>query len=137
VASGVRRRTALDIPALNGLTPEECIHGRMVDISSYAQFDWYSLVWCIDEPTDAVTSGRQIGRWIGVAEKVGSNLCYYVLPKSCRPISRSSVMPISSDEQLQPETKLLIDDYNNAVTLKIGDNRTDDDVITEFPDYHQ
>jgi hypothetical protein len=39
-ASSVPRRTAFDIPVLNGLTPEECIHGRMIDISSYAQFDW-------------------------------------------------------------------------------------------------
>jgi hypothetical protein len=43
-------------------------------------------------------------------------------------------MPISRDDQLQPETKLLIDDYDNAITLKIGDNRTDDEVLTEFPD---
>jgi hypothetical protein len=43
-------------------------------------------------------------------------------------------MPISSGEQLQPEPKLLIDDYNNAVTLNIGDNWTDNEVLTKFPD---
>jgi hypothetical protein len=59
-ASGVRRRTELDIPDLNGLTLEECIHGRMVDISSYAQFDWYSLVWYIDESTDAATHANRL-----------------------------------------------------------------------------
>jgi hypothetical protein len=43
-ASAIRRKTALDLPSLNGMTPEETVHARSVDISAYAQFDWYSLV---------------------------------------------------------------------------------------------
>jgi hypothetical protein len=77
-AAGVRRRTALDIPALKGLTPEESAHGRSVDISAYAQFGFYTPVWYIDAPSDTATSRRKIGRWIGVAENVGSSLTYYV-----------------------------------------------------------
>jgi hypothetical protein len=68
-ASAIRRKTALDLPSLNGMTPEETVHARSVDISAYAQFDWYSLVWYIDSAEDAATSRRKIGRCIGVAEK--------------------------------------------------------------------
>jgi len=133
-ACGVRRRTALEISDLKGMTPEENIHGRVVDISAYAQFDWYSLVWFIDPPSDIATSRRQIGRWIGVAEKVGSSLCYYILPKSCRPIARSSVMSLTQDDALQPQTIALIADYDAAIQGKIGINRSDEDVLSEFAD---
>jgi hypothetical protein len=133
-ASAIRRKTALDLPSLNGMTPEETVHARSVDISAYAQIDWYSLVWYIDSAEDAATSRRKIGRWIGVAEKYGSGLTYYVLPKSCRPIVCSSVMPVSKDELQTPEVKALIEEYDNRVQSKIGDDRPDDDVIQEFPD---
>jgi hypothetical protein len=82
-AAAIRRKTALDLPFLRDMTPEECLHARSVDILAYAQFDWYSLVWYIDNTEDAATSRRKIGRWIGVAEPYGSGLTYYVLPKSC------------------------------------------------------
>jgi hypothetical protein len=132
-AAAIRRRTALDIPDLDGRTPDENVHARVVDISAYAQFNWYSLIWYIDTPEDVATSKRQIGRWIGVAENVGSNLCYHVLPVNCRPITRSSVMPVSADELLQPEIQLLIKNFDNTVNDKIGDGRSDDEVIEEFP----
>jgi hypothetical protein len=82
-AAAIRRRTALDLPTLNGMTPEESIHGRSVDISAYAQFGFYDFVWYIDNPQDAAMSRRKIGRWIGVAEDVGSSLTYLILPVSC------------------------------------------------------
>jgi Reverse transcriptase (RNA-dependent DNA polymerase) len=132
--AAIRRRTALDISELDGRTPDENIHARVVDISAYAQFNWYSLVWYIDYPKDAATSRRQLGRWLGVAENSGSNLCYIVLPKSCKPIIRSSVQPVTTDESLQPEIKLLISTFDETVNRKIGNSRTDADVREEFPD---
>ena len=132
--AAIRRRTALDIPGLDGRTPEENVHARIVDISAYAQFNWYSHVWYIDYPQDVATSRRQLGRWLGVAENVGSPLCYIILPKSCKPIIRSSVQPVTADEFLQPETKLLIERFDAAVIEKIGDSRTDDEVMNDLPD---
>ena len=131
--AAIRRRTALDMTGLEGRTPEENIHARIVDISAYAQFDWYSLVWYIDYPKDAATSRRQLGRWFGVAENSGSSLCYIVLPKSCNPIIRSSVQPVTDDEKGQPEIKLLIDTFNATVNRKIGNHRTDTEVSDEVP----
>ena len=103
--AAIRRRTALDMPVLDGRTPEENVHARIVDISAYAQFDWFSHVWYIDYPKDAATSRRQLGRWLGVAENAGSSLCYIVLTQKCKPIVRSSVQPVTSDEKLQPEIR--------------------------------
>ena len=132
--AAIRRRTALAMPELEGRTPEENIHARVVDISAYAQFNWYSHVWYIDYPKDTATPRRQLGRWLGVAENVGSPLCYVILPKSCRPIIRSSVQPVTPDERLQPETKLLIEKFDEIVNRKIGDHRSDDEVSDDLPD---
>jgi hypothetical protein len=86
-AAAIRRKTASTMPGLSASTLEESIHARMVDISAYAQFDWYSLVWYIDNPTDVASPRHKIGRWLGVAEDVGSGLTYHILPKSCIPIA--------------------------------------------------
>ena len=116
------------------MTPEESVHGRAVDISAYAQFNFYQIVWYIDAPENAATSRRKLGRWIGVAEDIGSSLCYTILPISCRPISRSSVMPLLSDELMQPEIKSQILEFDNAVRRKIGNDRNDADFMADFPD---
>jgi hypothetical protein len=90
----------------------QTVHACYVDISAYAQFDWYSLVWYIDSAEDAATSRRKIGQWIGLAEKHRSGLTYFVLPKLCHPIVRSSVMPISKDKLHTPKVKALIEEYD-------------------------
>ena len=46
--AALRRKTAHDFPELDGRTPEENVHGRVVDISAYCQFEWYENVWYID-----------------------------------------------------------------------------------------
>ena len=125
--TAVRRKTAHDLPGLNGLTPEERVHGRTPDISAYAQFDWYSYVWYIDPPTDVSTSRRKLGRWLGVAEDVGSPLTYVILPKSCRPIYRSSVLSLTADDLLKPEVILEMADLDADIRKKIGDERSDVD----------
>jgi hypothetical protein len=99
-AAAIRRKTALDLPFLRDMTPEECLHTRSVDISAYAQFDW----------------------------------CSYVLPKSCRPIVRSSFMPLMRDELQSPEVKALIAEYDQKVNEKIGNDRSDEEVLKDdFP----
>ena len=96
--AAIRRKTAHNYPELDGMPPEELMHGRMVDISAYAQFDWYEYVWYIDKTENTADTNRKLGRWIGVAENRGSPMTYMVLPKSCRPIARSSVFPLTQDD---------------------------------------
>ena len=39
--AAICRKTAHDFPGLDGLTPEESVHARVMEISAYAQFSWY------------------------------------------------------------------------------------------------
>jgi hypothetical protein len=93
-----RRLTAHDIPALQGRVPTELINGNTPDISEYAQFDWYQLVWYIDPAVRFPDDSRKIGRWIGVAHDVGSPMTFWVLLQSCKVVARSTVTPLTDDE---------------------------------------
>lgn len=142
--AALRRKTAHDIPELDGRTPEENIHARVVDISAYCQFEWYENVWYVDRSdanVPATDERRKLGKWIGVAERHGSPMCYYILPKSCIPIPRTSVFPMSVDDKLSEQVRQRIKDLDTAIEAKIGDSVANDQVaeadfagMPEIPD---
>lgn len=59
---------------------------------------------------------------------MGQALCQYILPSSARPIVRSTVQALSTDELSLPEIKIRIQDLDYAIRDKIA---TSDD---NFPD---
>ena len=126
-AAAVRRLTAHDIPALNGFTAEERIHARTPDISAYAMFDWYQPVWYIDPVENGVDPRRKLGRWIGVAEHFGAPMCYFVLPKSGRPIARSSVFHVTKEDMLSLATQTALAEFDAEINRLIGDKVGDAD----------
>ena len=132
--AAIRRLTAHDNPALDGLTAEESVHARTPDISAYSMFDWYEPVWYIDPAKDTAQSRRVLGRWIGVAEDIGSSLTYFILPKSCIPVARSSVFPVTQDERLSADFQRELETLDAAINTKIGDSRSDNDCFNDLPD---
>ena len=48
-------------------------------------------------------------------------MTYMVLPKSCPPIARSSVFPLSQDDRLSAEVQALKVDLDTSIQEKIGD----------------
>ncbi|KAL7527756.1 hypothetical protein ACHAWF_002296, partial [Thalassiosira exigua] len=65
----VRDRTAL-----------EAVTGKMPDISEFCDFDFYDLVWYHAGVHPGVgEQNREVGRWLGVSEHVGSDMCYWIL----------------------------------------------------------
>jgi hypothetical protein len=65
-AKGPNRRTAWE--EITGDTP---------DISEYLDFEFYDWIWYWDTPGDE--DSPKIGRWLGVAHRIGSAMCFYVL----------------------------------------------------------
>ena len=114
---------ALDMPQLRGRTPAEFVMGSTPDISHLCQFDWYQLVYYRDHDGET-----KIGRWIGPTTNIGAALTYWILPASCRPIARSTVFPIPSDDMLKPDVKEKIKLHSIAVQTKIGDTTRDSDM---------
>ncbi len=127
--ANIRRLTAHDIPDLNGRVPSEAYSGDTPDISEYAQFDWYQYVWYIDSD-----GARKLGRWIGVATNYGAPMTFWVLPRSCKPIVRSSVQAILKEELDHVGTMVAMLELDADVLHKIGDARSDQEVVAAIGD---
>ena len=107
-------------------------HRKRRFTTAWPTINWYEYVWYIDRSEDTTDSTRKLGRWIGVAENQGAPMTYMVLPKSCRPIARSSVFPLSQDDRLSAEVQALEVDLDTSIQDKIGDKRSDAACFAEF-----
>jgi hypothetical protein len=127
LAAAIGRLTATDHALLRGRSPQECVHGDTPDISEYCQLDWYDWVYWRDD------NGEQhIGRWIGVAHKVGGPMVHWVLPESCKPIAKSTVYAIPLADFANTATIQDMTEFDGIVRKKIGNRRTDAEVDSDF-----
>jgi len=61
-------------------TPIEEVTGNTPDISEWLDFDFYDWCWYWQGLTHELTEDKvEIGRVLGVAHRVGSDLCYWIL----------------------------------------------------------
>jgi hypothetical protein len=60
----------------------EEVNGDTIDISEWLDFEFYNYVWYWDEKkVDMTDDQRLIGRWLGIAHCIGSNMTYWILTK--------------------------------------------------------
>ena len=61
-------------------TPLEAITSNTPNISEWLDFDFYDWCWYWQGPMHELTEDKaEIGRVLGVAHRVGSDLCYWIL----------------------------------------------------------
>ena len=97
----------------------EVITQTRPDISEYASFTFYSWISHWDEQARFNT----IGRWLGVVESVGPVMTFLILPISCIPIPRSSIISIPEREYSSDIVKQMISSFDASVNSKIGDSK--------------
>ena len=100
--SEVRSCRAHQSYKLHGRTPYEFVAGDTPDITEWLEYDFYQPVWFYS-PAAFPVEKQLLGRWLGVAHRVGQALCYWILPVSGVPIARSTVQPISKDDLAMKE----------------------------------
>jgi hypothetical protein len=83
-------------------TPLEEITGETHDISEYLDFSFYDWVWYKD---NAGVGDNSCGQWLGVSHRIGSLMSYWILPKSGKVISRTTVQRMTSSEMETTEVK--------------------------------
>ena len=114
----------------------ERISGNTPDISEWIDFEMYDLVWFWDTAKrlkDPSTEGgsRRLGRWIGIAHQIGSDLCYWVLPETGVPMARTTVQHV-------PELDLQMDEIKEKVKAFESKRRewlkNDNHIIEEIDD---
>ena len=105
--------------AAQGRTPYELVTGRTPDISEYVEFEWYEPLWYYNQE-DYPADRRLLGRWLGVAHRVGQACCYYILTASGQTIVRSTVQKVSEDEYKSTGFRDELTAYDLSIQTKLG-----------------
>ena len=107
------------------------VTGETPDISEWIDFEFYDRVWFYDrKKMEMDDTGRKLARWLGVAHRVGSDLCYWLLLPSGKVIARTTVQHVTREDMLNDDVRRMIDEFDRNV-----DERLDDQAfLAEDPD---
>ena len=106
----------------NEHTGFEMITGTTPDISEYCDFNFYDLVWYWRAPHPSMAEhDRELARWMGVAHRYGSDMCYWLMPVSGRPIVTTTVQHVTAEDYRNPDLKERIDDFNTSLVARLDD----------------
>jgi hypothetical protein len=70
---------------------------------------------------DMTQAQRLIGRWLGIAHQIGSNMTYWVLTKNGKVIAHSTVQHITTTDMAQPAIQDLVRVFDTAVSQHLAD----------------
>mmetsp|Transcript_38822 Transcript_38822/g.82849 ORF Transcript_38822/g.82849 Transcript_38822/m.82849 type:complete len:728 (-) Transcript_38822:475-2658(-) len=99
----------------SGRTGHEIVTGQTPDISEYLDFDFYDLVWyLVDKHPSTGQQNRQLARWAGVSHRIGTAMCYWLIPVSGRPIAETTVQHVTADDMRDVNIKAQIDEFNKG-----------------------
>jgi hypothetical protein len=104
-------------------TGYEEVTGQTPDISEWLDFEFYDLVWWLDRPTkpNFTDNTRRLARWLGVSHRVGSDLSYWLITKSGKIISKTSVEHVTRDDYLEADKKTEIEAFNHRLEESLDD----------------
>jgi hypothetical protein len=106
----------------NERTGYEMITGKTPDISEYCDFNFYDLVWYWRAPHPSMAEhDRELARWMGVAHRYGSDMCYWLMSVSGRPIVTTTVQHVTVEDYRNPDLKERIDDFNERFKHRLDD----------------
>jgi hypothetical protein len=100
--------------SLDGRTPMEQLTGKTPDISEYLDFGFYDLIWYKED--NAGLGENRIGRWLGVAHRVGNLMSCWILTEAGRVIARTTVQRITNLELTTDKVKQRCSHYDQWVT---------------------
>ena len=101
----VNNTTAKNLFQLEGQTPEYHITGQLADISNISQFAWYEWVYGRDVLKRFPDQSLVLGRALGPAVNVGSEMKQWVVVRSGDVIPFASCRPLTEIEKKDPVEK--------------------------------
>ena len=125
LCTNIRSFIAGTHPDLHGRSAFEQVHGWTPDISLYVMHGWYEVVAFLDYDNE-----RKLACWLGPAEDYGGGDAAFLLPKSARPIVRSTFWALTPNERADRKDE--IEDLLKSINEKIGDNKTNEEVAGEL-----
>ena len=117
--SGVLSRVARGHDSRSGI---ERLTGETPNISEWIDFQFFDIVWYHDN-TKADTSDehRHLGFWLGIAHRIGSDLCYWILTKAGKVLARTTVQHVTEQEQAEPAITAKIQEFRLIVEQRLDD----------------
>ena len=106
-----------------GRSGYEMVFGTTPDISEYVEFDFYDYCWYWDTPQSYPHEKKQLGRWLGIAHRVGQSMVYFVMNANGKVIARSTVVPLEPQDHDVTETTTRMSDLDATIKATIGDYR--------------
>lgn len=105
----------------------EEIVGHTYDISEYLDFDFYDLVWwwdpTVNETLEEAKERRRLGRWLGVAHRVGSQMVYWILSDTCQVVAESTVQHVLRQDLQVESVQDRLKQFEVLIQDKLNDNR--------------
>ena len=114
--SEVRSHMAHQLYKLHARTPYEIVAGDTPDFMEWLEYDFYQPVWFYS-PAVFPVEKQLLGRWLGVAHRVGQALCYWILPVSGVPIARLMEQRISKDDLTTKEVIDELASYDMSIAV--------------------
>jgi hypothetical protein len=100
----------------------EIVTGKTPGISEWIDFEFYNQEWYDDQKKIEIDgSGRRLARWLGVAHRIGSNLCYWLLLESGKVIARTTVQHVVPNDYLNNDVKRDFESFDRSVEERLSD----------------
>jgi hypothetical protein len=115
--------TAMPLAKLQGRTSYEFVHGNTPDISEYIEFEFYDWIWYWDSGAEYPDEKKRLGRWLGVAHRVGQGMCYYILTETSKVIVRSTLSSLDDDEGSVEDVTTKKNFFTTTLESNIGNFR--------------
>ena len=102
-----------------GQTGFEKVTGNIPDTSKWCDFEFYDLVWhCLHGKLTKENKATELGLWLGVPHRVGSNMSHWILPKSSIVVFHTTVQHITREDQAIPNCRDNVTQFLADVQLR-------------------
>jgi hypothetical protein len=103
-------------------TGYEQVTGKTPDISELLDFEFWDPVWYWAESHPSVSEpARALGRWMGISHRVGSSMCYWIMPVNGKPISETTVQHVTEEDMRNPDIAEQVKVFNEKLTERLDD----------------
>ena len=125
-----RVRRILPQSRLGDRSAHEVLTGETGDISELTDFDFYEFVKFRELDPAFPEQRMELGRWLGPTDDVGQPMCSWILKENCQVVARSTVRPLTEEEERDPEEQKKMKEFDVAVTEKLG--KFDEELVYDF-----
>ena len=118
----VNNSTAKSLFQLEGQTAHYHVTGQQPDISNISQFGWYEWVYGRDVSRRFPDQSLVLGRALGPATNVGSEMSQWVVVRSGDVVPFATIRPLTDVEMRCPVEQRKRSEFDQAVRLRHGDS---------------